>query len=211
MDKATVRAMQMPASAVRPSETATAHLVQLFDSEQSIIEGVAQFVREGFWKGEQILVLMDEERWNAVTMRLALLGCAADDAVRFGRIIVRDTHDTLKKFMVADRPHPRLFAATVEALVEGQAAFGRSVRIYGELVDVLAAQGNYRAAHELEELWNDLATRHRFTLLCGYTAGHFGDPQNAADLRRICVAHRTVAVDPEDVLASFLVKRLDAA
>jgi DcmR-like sensory protein len=201
----------MPAIAAGPSESATAHLVRLFDSEQSIIEGVARFVREGFWKSEQILVLMDEARWNAVSMRLALLGCAADDAVRFGRIIVRDTHDTLKKFMVADRPHPRLFAATVGALVEGQVAFGRPVRIYGELVDALAAQGHYNAALELEELWNGLATRHRFTLLCGYTAGHFGDPRNAGDLRRICAAHRTVAVDPQDLLGSFLVKRLDAA
>ena len=201
----------MPAIAAHPTETPTAHVVRLFDSEQSVVEGVAQFVREGFWKNEQILVLMDRERWNAVAMRLALLGCAADDAVRFGRIIVRDTHDTLKKFMVADRPHPRLFTATVGALVEGQVAFGRPVRIYGELVDVLAAQGHYNAALELEELWNDLATRYRFTLLCGYTAGHFGDPQNAEDLRGICAAHGTVAVDPQDLLASFLVKRLDVS
>jgi hypothetical protein len=105
-----------------------------------------------------------------------------------------------------------LFAATVEALVEGQTAFRtRPVRIYGEMVDVLAAERQYNAALELEELWNDLAKRHRFTLLCGYTAGHFGDPHNAADLRHICAAHSMVTVDPEDVLASFLVNRLDAA
>ena len=107
--------MHTPPFAAYPSGAASSHLVQLFDSEQSIVERVAQFVREGFWKREQILVLMDGERWNAVAMRLALLGCAADDAVRFGRIIVRNAHDTLKKFMVRDRPNHGLFAATVGA------------------------------------------------------------------------------------------------
>ena len=191
--------------------TDTTHLVQLFDSDQSIVEGVAQFVREGLWLNDQVLVVMTAERWNAVAMRLSVFGCPIDEAVRFGRVIVRNTHDTLSKFMVSDRPHRGLFAATVGTLVEGQTASRRPVRIYGELVDVLTAEGLYRAALELEELWNELAEQHRFTLLCGYTAGHFGDPNNSADLRRICAAHDNVAVDPEDVLASFLVNRLDAA
>ena len=189
----------------------TAHMVQLFDSDRSAAEGVAQFVREGYWRSEQILVVISGERWNAVAMRLSALGCPIEDAMRFGRVIVRDVDETLKKFMVHDKPNRRLFAATVGALVQGQAAFERPLRIYGEMVDVLVAQGHYKAALELEELWNELASRHRFTLLCGYTAGHFGDPHNAADLRWICAAHSAVAVDPEDVLASFLVNRLDAA
>jgi hypothetical protein len=188
------------------------HLVQLFDSDRSAVERVAQFVREGLGRDERILVVISEERWNAVAMRLSASGPAVDDAVRVGRIIVCDVLDTLRTFMVRDKAHPGLFAETVGALVESQTAFRSGpVRIYGEMVDVLAAQGQYKAAHELEELWNDLAKRHPFTLLCGYTAGHFGDPQNAADLRHICAAHSMVAVDPEDVLASFLVNRLDAA
>src|SRR5262245_57235851 len=80
----------------------SAHLVQLFDSDRSTVEGVAQFVREGVWRNEQILVITSEERWNAVAMRLAGPDRAVDDAVRFGRIIVRNVHDSLKKFMVRD-------------------------------------------------------------------------------------------------------------
>jgi len=188
----------------------TAHLVQLFDSDRSMTEGVAQFVCEGYWRSEQILVVTSPERWNAVRMRLSAPDCPIEDATRFGRIVVRDSKETLKEFMVNDRPHRRLFDATVGTLVRGQAAFERPVRIYGEMVDVLVEQGHYKAALELEEFWNELATRHEFTLLCGYTAGHFGDPQNSSDLRRICAAHDHVAVDPDDVLASFLVNRLDA-
>jgi len=196
--------------AVNEKETDTAHLVQLFDSERSIVEGVARFVEQGLAQREQILLVMSEERWNAVTMRLSALGSRIDEAVRFGHVVVRIAHDQLSKFMRGDRPDRGLFEATVGTLVRGQAAFHRRLRIYGEMVDMLAAQGQYKAALELEKLWNDLAKRHRFTLLCGYTSGHFGDPHNADDLRRICQAHSTVAVDREDVLASFLVNQLDA-
>src|SRR5574339_584209 len=109
--------------------TQSRHVVQLFDSDRSAVEGVAQFVREGLRRDDQILVVTSEERWNAVAMRLSASDPALDDAVRFGRIIVRDVYDTLKKLTVRDKPHRGLFAATVEALVEGQTAFrSRPVR-----------------------------------------------------------------------------------
>jgi hypothetical protein len=178
--------------AINPDGTDTTHLMQLFDSDLSLADNVAHFVGQGLARDEQVLVVMSGERWNAVAIRLALLGCPVDDALRFGQLVVRDADE---------------FFATVGSLIEAQSACGRPLRVYGEMVDVLIAQGHYAAALELEELWNGLADQHPFTLLCGYTSGHFGDPHSAADLRRICAAHGSIAVDPEDVLASFLVNR----
>lgn len=194
-----------------PNGTAAAHLVQLFDSDQSLSEGVAQFLSPGLVQNEQMLVVMNGERWNGAAMRLAELGSPVDEALRVGRLIVRSAGAMLKTFMVGDRPHPQLFAETVGTLVARQAAFGSPVRVYGEMVDVLTAQGQYAAAFELEELWNELVPQHSFTMLCGYTAGHFGDSRNAADLRRICAAHSAVVADPHDVLGSFLVNRSGVA
>jgi hypothetical protein len=157
-----------------------------------------------------MLLVMNPERWNAVAMRLSAFDSAVDEGLRVGRVIVCSVHDVLKKLIAADRPHRGVFEASVGTLVRGHAAFRRPLRIYDEMSDVLTACGQYKAALELEELWNELATRLRFTLLCGYTAGHFGDPHNTVDLRRMCAAHSTVAVDSQDVLASFLVNRLGA-
>jgi hypothetical protein len=39
---------------------------------------------------------------------------------------------------------------------------------YGELVNLLCAQGHVAEAVELEELWNEAATTMHFVLLCGY-------------------------------------------
>jgi len=44
----------------------------------------------------------------------------------------------------------------------------RTIRAFGEMVDVLWSDGRKRAAIALEELWNDLARTRSFALLCGY-------------------------------------------
>lgn len=189
----------------------TSHVVQLFDSDDSRADGVARFLHEGIALGEQMLAVISAERWYAVAMRLSALGRPVDDEVRWGRLIVRDARQTMNKFMRDGRIHRGLFFATVGTVVSGLADFRKPVRIYGEMVDLLVEQGEYGVALELERLWNELAERHHFKLLCGYTSGHFGDPRNADDLRRICGAHRAVHSHPEDLLGPFLVGRHNAA
>jgi hypothetical protein len=180
--------------------------VQLFDTEDSLAETVADFFAEGLLRRDTLLAVMDEERWYSVAMRLSARGLPTDEALRFGHLTVRSAAATLRKFMQRGRPNRRLFAASVGQLVSGLTAFGRPVRIYGEMVNLLAAQGDYAAACELEELWNELGTRSEFTLLCGYSAAHFGDPRNADLLQRICAAHSHVRSSSRDVLGSYLVR-----
>lgn len=86
------------------------------------------------------------------------------------------------------------------------AARGRPLRVFGEIVDLLADQGDFTSAQQLEDLWNALGESESFELLCGYSAVHFGDPQNADALRGICPSHFQVRSSPPDVLASFLVE-----
>jgi hypothetical protein len=45
---------------------------------------------------------------------------------------------------------------------------GRTIRAFGEMVDVLWRRGQQEGAIALEELWNDLARTRSFALLCGY-------------------------------------------
>jgi hypothetical protein len=58
------------------------------------------------------------------------------------------------------------------------------------MVDLLARDGHYAAATAVEELWNDLAGRHRFSLLCGY---HHGVERGGA-LGEVCRIHSRVLV-----------------
>ena len=184
----------------------TTHVVQLFDSDESLADAVAEFLGQGFMRNDRMLAVMGDQRWYSVAMRMSANGLHVDEALRSGDLIVCDASETLKRFMKHGVPDRALFDATVAALVSELARGGRHLRIYGEMVDVLAAQGEYAAAHELEELWNVLGTREEFTLFCGYTAAHFGDPRNADALARICASHGEVLSDARDVLGSFLVR-----
>ena len=75
------------------------------------------------------------------------------------------------------------------------------------MVDLLAEEGNLDAAHELEELWNEIADRYSITLLCGYAAAHFSDPRTAQMLRAICDAHTRVAARTDDTLGNWVLKK----
>jgi hypothetical protein len=93
-----------------------------------------------------------------------------------GELTVLDAHQTLAMFMVDDKPDPVRFESSIGRVI-GSLLRGRSertlVRAYGEMVDVLWKDGREDAAIQLELLWNSLAGRYGFALLCGYAMGNF--------------------------------------
>jgi hypothetical protein len=102
-------------------------------------------------------------------------------------------------------PDSLLFHRTVGALVRKLAtAQSCGFRIYGEMVEVLAEEGRFHAAQRLEELWNELAVRYPFVLLCGYSSAHFAN-RNAHDaLREICATHTRVHNCDADLVSDWL-------
>jgi hypothetical protein len=190
--------------ATDPSSVGSEHLVQLFDSDESLADAIGAFLHEGFVRGETLLAVMEEQRWYGVAMRLSSRGVPVDEVMRSGQLTVRAAAETLKTFMRLGRPDRHMFEDSVGALIRDLSGRGAPLRIYGEMVNLLAAAGDYRAAHELEELWNDLGRRSAYRLFCGYAAAHFGDPGTLGALRRICASHSQVLSSPQDVLGSFL-------
>ena len=186
------------------SRRVDSHSVQLFDSDESLAGAISVFLRDGFRCRHTLMAVMDERRWYSVAMRLSASGIHIDEALASGTLTVCDAAEALKGFMRRGRPDRDLFEHSIGDLVRELSARGAPLRIYGEMVNVLAAHGEYTAAHELEELWNDLARRSEFRLFCGYASAHFGDPRSATALRRICASHSRVLSNSRDVLGSFL-------
>jgi len=178
------------------------HLLQLFDSDGSRAESVAAYVRAGLAGGDAVLLVLTGEHWSAV--RTALGGRAADPAIHEGRLVVKDAQAALRAFMHRGVPDASRFDASIGTLVRQLTATGARLRVYGEMVDLLAIAGEFEAARELETLWNQLVTIHPFTLFCGYSAVSFGDPRSAHALRALCAAHSRVVATSHDVLGTFL-------
>jgi DcmR-like sensory protein len=192
----------------KPAESASEHTVQLFDSSKSLADSVAQFLVTGLERGENILFVATPEHRELLTRRLADLGWSVRTLIAANRMVVLDAAQTLDKFMRQDTPSPVAFDEVVGSLVH-RLANGKRLWIYGEMVDVLVARGNYRAAQQLEETWNALGQRECFTLFCGYASGHFGDPRTAKALAGICAAHDHVHRKSSDILAEFLLNQHD--
>jgi hypothetical protein len=186
--------------------TVESHSVQFFDTSGSRADAVSAFICEGLAQGDAVLVLATPPHWQDIRRRCRDLHVDVAAAFASGRLVLRDPEEILARITYRDQPSWERFDATVGDLVRQLRAEHGTVRIFGEVVDVLARRNLFDAAASLEGFWNLLATREPFFLFCGYSAEHFGNPRDGATLRRICGLHTHVETHSNDVLANFLLK-----
>jgi MEDS: MEthanogen/methylotroph, DcmR Sensory domain len=109
-----------------------------------------------------------------------------------GDLMMMDAKDALAEFMVDGFPDAGRFAELATAALD-RLSQGRSdctIRAYGEMVDLLWKDGQTVAAVKLEMLWNQLAVTREFSLLCGYSMGHF---YKDASMHDVCAQHTHIA------------------
>jgi hypothetical protein len=181
------------------------HVVQLFDASDSLGTAVAAYLHEGLLNGSGLLVVAKPANVQAIADALVPRGISMPVCLNNGQLTVLDAHTTLGGFLREDSPDAALFETTVGKVVRGLChTFQGNLRIYGEMVEILAEEGNFRAAEELEGLWNELGTVESFTLLCGYSSAHFVGPEGGHALQRICGKHTRVHQNNADLLGRWL-------
>jgi hypothetical protein len=185
----------------------TDHIIQLFDTQESLAHAVSMFLHEGWQQGDHLLVAAKPAHWAAMSELLEQRGCPATKAIKNGRLVVLDAATTLAKIMRAGVVDRHLFLDHIGALVGRLVAESTGVRIYGEMVELLAEEGNLHGAQLLERLWNELSERQPFTLFCGYSAAHFTGAHALPALHAICSAHTRVQQHTSDVLGNWLIGR----
>jgi hypothetical protein len=192
-------------------EVMSDHLVQFFDTIESLAGETASFLLDGHAKGHTLLVVAKPRHWTAMATALSAREFSVSRALTDMRLHVLDAEAMLSGFMRDGMPDAGLFGATIGELVERLSARRVGLRIYGEMVEVLAEEGNFEAAHRLEELWNDLGARHSFVLMCGYSAAHFTAGGARAALSAICRSHTHVRRNAADLLAEWMLANEPAA
>jgi PAS domain S-box-containing protein len=170
------------------------HLVQFYDDEGVLYDAVARFAAAGLASGEPVILIATEAHRRALVNRLRLSGCRLDSASVTGQLTLLDARNTLSTFLVGDEPDWEKFSSIVGGLIEKSREGRREaqVRLYGEMVDLLWRDGNKQAAIRLEELWNDLAKLHPFSLLCSYAMGGFYEAGGGDRLAEVCGTHTAV-------------------
>lgn len=181
------------------------HLVQFFDALDTLGAAVAEFLADGLAQRANAVVLARPASVQAISRAFTHRGLSLESLIGSGRVTLVDAAATVRSLMNGQTPDPARFDAVMGGLVRQLGAESPGgLLVYGEMVEILATEGNFDAAAELEELWNTLAATHRFTLLCGYLAAHFTAPAAAGALRTICRSHARVRQDRSDLLASWL-------
>jgi KaiC/GvpD/RAD55 family RecA-like ATPase len=175
------------------------HCVKFYENDASLFSTVGEFLCQGLIDGHPAIVIATPEHLRGITESLANHLIDIGKAARTGRLVVLDAEETLKSFMVGDMPDADAFAREVGDVVANSvtASGGRAVvRAYGEMVDILWRDGRHDAAIRLEMLWNRLAAKHQFSLLCAYAMGSFYKETDL--LERVCAEH-THVLPPFDV------------
>jgi hypothetical protein len=167
------------------------HDVQFYRTDAYLVDSVVKFLADGVRVGQPIIVIATEAHRNAFAGGLRANGVDPDQLLS-GRVAVwLDARETLTAFMEGGLPNRELFAATVGSVFERilDNRYYLIVRAYGEMVDLLWKDGNAQGAIKLEQLWNELADRFKYSLLCGYALDNFLHPAAAEGFRRICDHH----------------------
>lgn len=172
----------------------TEHFVQFYDRDEYIVNSVAEYVAHGLKAGETCIVIATSEHRVDIERAVRSFGFDFDAAGDAGNYIVLDAHETLAKFMVGDRPDPKLFMKVIGSVVGGAAGRG-PVRAFGDMVAILVASGNFPAAIGLEDLWNKLRQKHDFSLFCAYPMKAFSHPEAAKFMGHVCNGHSRVIPD----------------
>jgi hypothetical protein len=185
---------------------AGSHIVQLFDSTQSRASTIAAYVAEGLAAGDTVLIVAQSGHWKATAELIAPRRLDVNKAIQSGQLTVLNAGRTLKRFTVNGMPDPARFDLVVGSLVRRLAARRRPLRAYGEMVDLLAGEGDFASAQALEDLWNRLGATMPFTLFCGYSSAHFVSQRSASALELVCRCHTSVRTDRTDELAVWLLE-----
>ena len=182
-----------PLALAKPSYPAHhKHVVQFYETQTFLYDSVGKFIAQGLAAGEAVIVIATAAHRAGFRQHLEAAGIDVAAAEHRSQLSLLDADETLSQFMVAGMPDRDKFLAAIGRLIAQIARRYPQVNAYGEMVNLLVAQDNVAGALALEELWNELAHTHAFTLLCGYHMRNFDRESLDEAFRHVCHSHSHV-------------------
>lgn len=172
------------------------HVVQFYQDDKFLIDSVSGFIGSALAAGDATVLIATPAHLQGVEQVLRKRGLEIGQAVRQRRFFALDATETLAKVMVEGLPDEKLFRKVIGGTLAKAAASvageRRRTAAFGEMVNILWATGNYEGALRLEQLWNQLANDHSFSLLCAYPIAGFNSAKHTDTFLKICSEHSAV-------------------
>jgi CheY-like chemotaxis protein len=172
------------------------HDVQFYSDDGYFSKSLADLVHSALKRGETALVVATEKHRSSLIRGLADFAIDLANAQEDRRLILLDAAEMLSRILVHGMPDSTQFSEIIGPLVSTANADARSdgssVTVFGEMVALLWAEGNYKATIRLEQLWNELALQRRFSLRCAYPADALHNAENGGPIMNVCHLHSMV-------------------
>lgn len=175
-----------------PSAHAPEHLVQVYRETSELAAAASHYLAAGLGLAQPAVVVATAAHRHAIAAALDRLGWDVDALSARGMLLLADAEETLATILDEDgKPSYRRFTGVIGTLLDraDEAAPGASVRVVGEMVDVLTRAGKHAEADALEGLWNRLGAHRRFSLLCAYRVEPFDRDTQLVLMPSICRSH----------------------
>lgn len=158
------------------------HKVQVHDNYQRLLDVIVEHVKVGVDDGEAVVVLATAEHWSFVHRSLAT-HFDIDRALATRQLQFFEAQALATELTAQGQVNREQFHALIDRIVEPLMAHHKSVRIYGEVVDVLARTDQIQAALRVEAYWSAyLQKRPHVSLLCGYTSRNLEGPEGSREI-----------------------------
>jgi CheY-like chemotaxis protein len=169
------------------------HAVQFYDNEPLIQHAIAQYFACDARPGDQLIMVSRPRTFKAIGEHLA--SGRHGPAIATDRVRFVDAEAALYQIMdgqTLDKARTERLFKQVLSQASPHDAHG-TIRIYGELVDLLCQHGSRACALQVEDIWGALLDQQpRFSLLCGYATKHFRDDASDVHFHAVCRKHTHV-------------------
>ncbi len=176
------------------------HAVHFYSDRAAMGSHVGKFLLDGLHQGDTVFVVATQETHAETRKHLRA------SLPQFGALsnyIAVDADELLSNFLVNAKPDRAHFFEVMDRIFAKPSHAGRPIRVYGEMVVRLWHAGLPDAALQLEELWNLLSERYKFSLLCAYPMSLF-EAQETEWFLHTCATHSHLSIvgHSESVLSS---------
>ena len=181
------------------------HVVQFYSEDQSLVETLGRFIGTALEAGDAAIMVASKAHREGVARRLETRGLDVASAMEEERYVPLDAAETMEEIMVNGWPDESRFAHHIGGVIMRARSAAEKVRqsrtsliieprvvVFGEMVALLWADGRHPSAIRLEQLWNDLAKTHSFSLRCAYPMAGFHRQEHSEPFLKICAEHSAV-------------------
>ena len=188
------------------------HGLQLYNDDRYLAATVVSSLLGDGLGDDRLLIVATPDHRDAFASELTAAGLDLEALQSADRLVFADARSSLDQIIVDRRPDRAVFAELVGQTVRRLSGpDGATVRIYGEMVDLLWREGNPDAAHELEDLANELCATLPVRILCGYSLDALESDDTRAHFLRVCHSHDRVEPAERYAPAVDLRDAVDAA